>query len=549
MAKFFNDGSRSLFVSWFCAAVFLTVCVLFPLVCVFAEPSLSDIRNVFVSGQWRSTVLNTLLECLCSASLSVVIGYIYAYAIVYAGIPFKKFFAVLPVIHLITPPFVGGLAFILLAGRQGFITKTLLHLDISLYGFWGLLLAQVLCFFPIAYLICSQTLSGISRNLIQAAKSMGASNIRIFFTVIVPLSLPGIASAFLFIAVSVLSDFGNPLIVAGRFKVLAVEIYTQLTGWLNPGMSAALGIVLLVPSVILFALQKNLLKSTGEKMATIGGKSLSYADDRILQSQTPASVRSSFAVKVMLFAFCAATALCIIAQFAAIIAGSVQKLWGVNTRLTVSHIVNVVCYQKELFNSVGFALTASVLSTFIACVVSFLVHRTNIPCANFMDTVVQLPSAVPGSLFGLALSLSAGSLHIRSARLLILIAIIIGFMPFSYRIISSALSQIKTTLDDGARSLGQNCMGVLRTILAPLCIESLFSGFVYNFARGVGTLSAVIFLVSFNTPLASVSILNLAEQGDWGDGAALALALTVITFLIMGCGRIVSDRIRRTLGE
>ena len=108
---------------------------------------------------------NTLLECLSSTTLSVLVGYLFAYAVVKADIPFKKIFGFIPILHLMTPPFVCGLSFILLFGRQGFFTHTILGLDISLYGFRGLLIAQVLCFFPISYLICAQVLKRVPPSL------------------------------------------------------------------------------------------------------------------------------------------------------------------------------------------------------------------------------------------------------------------------------------------------------------------------------------------------------------------------------------------------
>ena len=252
--------------------ILLTGFIVFPLCCVLLTPRLKDVISVFTSTIWRGAILNTLLECVCSTTLSVIIGYIFAYAVVKAQIPFKKIFAFIPILHLMTPPFVGGLSFILLFGRQGFFTHTILGRDVSLYGFWGLLIAQVLCFFPIAYLICAQVLQKINPSLEQAARAMGASKARIAFTVTIPLSLNGILSAALFIAVSVLSDFGNPMIVAGRFRVLAVEVYTQLTGWVNAGTSAVLGLILLLPSIVLFLLQGRLMKKEGAKFAMVGQK-------------------------------------------------------------------------------------------------------------------------------------------------------------------------------------------------------------------------------------------------------------------------------------
>lgn len=509
---------------------------MFPLVCLALAPRAADFLSVLRSARWREAMRNTAVECVCSTVLSVAVGYVYAYAVERGNIPCRRFFAALPVAHLVTPPFVGGLSFILLAGRQGFITRTLLHLDVSLYGFWGLLLAQVLCFFPIAYLMCLQTLRAINPTLEQAARGMGAGNARIFLTITLPLSFSGIASALLFIAVSVLSDFGNPMIVAGRFRVLAVEIYTQLTGWLNAGTSAVLGLVLLAPSVALFMVQHCLLSANGVRLATIGGKA------QILGAAKPSRV-----ARVLLTAFCALMALCVLAQLAALVAGSVQRLWGVNTAFTLDHLAAMHLYVRELANSLVFALIAAFCSTVLAAVCAYFVRRTAAPLRKPMDVLSQLPAAVPGSLFGLALSLAANRVGLRSPRLLIIIAMIVCFMPFSYRIMSSAYTQLKTTLDDGARSLGASRLYVLGTVLAPLTSGALFYSFVYTFVRGVGTLSAVIFLISFNTPLASVRILNLAEQGDWGKACALALLLTCLVFIILGGGLFIAERVRARL--
>ena len=505
----------------------LTACVVFPLACVLLTPRLKDFASVLSSSVWRGAMLNTLLECVSSTTLSVLVGYIFAYAVVKADIPLKKIFGFIPILHLMTPPFVGGLSFILLFGRQGFFTHTLLGLDVSLYGFWGLLIAQVLCFFPISYLMCAQVLRRINPSLEQAARAMGASKARIALTVTVPLCANGILSAALFIAVSVLSDFGNPMIVAGRFRVLAVEVYTQLTGWVSAGTSAVLGIILVIPSVILFILQNRLMKKQEAKLATIGGKGSPLPEKK-----------SSPLTRVLLTVFCSFISLLILAQFVSILAGAFQKLWGINTAFTLDHIKMMGKYAAELKNSIFFAFIAAIFSTILASLITFFVSRTSLPCKKYLDICVQIPAAVPGSLFGLALSLASNRLHLHFSALLIVIAMTVGFMPFSYRIITTVFSQIKTTLDDGARSLGANKMQVLTTILAPLSTGGIFSSFIYDFVRGVGTISAVIFLVSFNTPLASIRILNLAEQGEWGKSAALALILTALTFGILLVGKI-----------
>lgn len=533
----FRKNSKSLWASWFAVIVFFIVFIGFPLFCVLGAAKPADFQKVFSSNIWHEAMKNTLFECVCSSLLSVFIGYVFAFAVVKANLPFKKFFAFMPVIHLMTPPFVGGLSFILLLGRRGFITYKLLGLNISLYGFWGLLIAQTLCFFPMAYLICLQSLLGINPNLEKAAKSMGAGYGRIFFTITLPLSFSGILGALLFVAVNVLSDFGNPLIVAGRFRVLALEIYTQLTGWLNVGTSAVLGIVLVIPSVLLFLIQNRMMKRSMKKGAAFGGKDGGFLPklfQRITANQKDSEKSVSLFANILLFIFVLFISACVIAQFSSIVAGSFQKLWGINTEFTLEHIKSFERYILGLKNSIGFALIAAVLSTIVALFSSYMVHRTNVPLRKTIDSIAQLPSAIPGSLLGLSLSIAATKLHFRVSSVLIVMAMTVSFMPFSYRVISQSLIGVKTTLDDAARSLGANPVKTLFSVLLPSIEKGVYCGFMYDFIRGAGTLSSVIFLVSFKTSLASINIVNLAEQGDWGKSAALAMVLTLLTFLILG---------------
>lgn len=520
------EKSKSLAAAWSVLYLAIALCIVFPLVLVFLTPTAKDFSEVIFSESWRQSLLNTIFSTLASTSSAVIIGYIYAYAIVYGEIPFKSFFAAIPILHLITPPFVGGLSFILLLGRRGFITHSLLHLNLTLYGFPALLIAQSLCFFPLAYMICAQVLRSVNHSLELAAYGMGASGKRIFWTVTLPLSFSGIVASFLFIAVAVMSDFGNPMIVAGRYRVLAVEIYTQLTGWLNAGKSAVLGLSLVLPSLALFFLQNKITKKNMIRLSAVGGKSFSVSGKK-----------RSFVTKILLTAFCAFISLAVLSQFAAIIAGSFQTLWGVKTDFTLAHVRTLLNCTKEIKNSLTLSLEGAAFSTIFAAVAAYLVYRTKCPLKKLLDTLIQIPAAVPGSLFGLAFSLSASKTGFHNSRVLIVIAIAVGFIPFSYRICAATFAQIKSNLDDAARTAGANRLRVLTDIIIPLANSAAIDSFIYDFVRGVGTMSAVIFLVSFDTPLTSIKILNLAAQGLWGQSAALAMLLTVITFAIIGAGK------------
>jgi len=526
-----KKNSGTMIIIWLSLILLFAVCIAFPLINILFEANAEDYKAVFSNSLWHQSLKNTLIECILSSTLSVITGYIFAYAVVKGNIPFKKIFSFIPVLHLITPPFVSGLSFILLFGKQGLITNSLLHMNTSLYGLKGIVIAQVLCFFPIAYLINLQVLRGINTNLENAAKSLGAGKLKVFLTVTLPLSRSGIIASFLFIAVNVLSDFGNPMIVGERFSVLAVEVYNQIAGWTKPGISTVYGLILIIPSIILFTLQFVYIKKIQSKTSTIGSRSMNmYTNERSYVSK-PASV--------ILFGIVLLISMIILAQFVSIIAGSFQRIWSVNTKFTTDHIIYVlttVRYSKSLFNSIFFALISAVISITIACFCSYITNRSNLPLKKTLDIFSQLPTAIPGTLLGLALSLAASKVNFRYSPVLIIISMTISFLPFAYRMTSQTFGQIKMNLDDNAKALGSSDISILTKILMPVSATGIFHGFTYNFIRGAGTLSSVIFLISFNTQLTSNDIINLAETGDWGKAAALSLILTILTFTILIIG-------------
>jgi iron(III) transport system permease protein len=163
--------------------------------------------------------------------------------------------AILPII---SPPFIGALSIILLLGQNGLVTRQLLGLrDFPVYGLPGLLLAQVLTFFPVAYLTLRGVLESISPTLEDAAMNLGARRWAVFRRITLPLSRPGVASALLVLFIESLADFGNPLILGGSgFPVLSVQIYLQVTGMFDLAGGAALAVILLVPSVLAFLVQR-----------------------------------------------------------------------------------------------------------------------------------------------------------------------------------------------------------------------------------------------------------------------------------------------------
>jgi iron(III) transport system permease protein len=523
---------------WGALLVFVFLFILYPLARVFSEAGPGSWGRVFSSSRWLDASGHTLLLTLLSTSCSVLTGFIYAYGVIRGGLPLGRFFSFIPVLHLVTPPFVGGLSFILLFGRRGLFTWGLFHADISLYGLPGLLIAQTLCFFPVAFLIIKGTFEGMNPSLEYAARDAGAGRFRVFRTITLPLTLPGILSALLFIAISVLSDFGNPMLIGGRYNVLAVELYTQLTGWANAGTSAVLGIILLVPALALFLVQRLFLGKQGGRLATVGDRTSSMGHS------LPA-----LPVRVLLFLFCGLLSLIVLAQFLSVVGGAFSRIWGVDSRFTGEHLLAALSYRGELANTLIFAFLAAAGTTLVSSLTAFFVLRTGLPFRGIIDSAVMIPAAIPGSLLGLAYVIGFNNriFPLTGTRFIMVIVMIVCYLPAGYRILSASLMRVRTTLDDSARALGASRLRLFFGILCPLIFRGIASAFVFTFVQATGTLSAVIFLITFTTKITSVVILNLAAQGDWGGSAALAFILTVITFLALGALRLLLGK--QFLGE
>lgn len=524
---------RGLLLAYAAAALFLFAFVVAPLVRVALEPTLGDWRQVIGTPRWQRAALNTLVTLVLSTTSSLALGTAYAYAVTRARVPGARLFELVPLFLLITPPFVAGLSFILLLGRRGLLTYQLLGLETSIYGLHGLWLAQTLSFFPVAYLVLRGSFLAVDPALEQAARGLGAKRHEVLRTVTLPLVTPGLLAAALFIAIGVLGDFGNPMLVAGRFQVLATAVYTQLTGWASFGTSAALGLVLLVPAVVLFAVQQWIQARTHQRFATVGGRS---------SSLPPVAVAP--ALRWSLFALCLLVTLFVGATQAVVLLGAFTNLWGVDYSGTLEHVRYVLSHAGGLGNSLRFAAAAAVICTLVSALAAYLVQRARVPLRRGLDLATLLPAAVPGTLMGVAfvLAFNQPPFKLTGTATIIVIGMAVSYLPVGYRICAAAIDQLRPSLDESAANLGASKLRTLLTIVAPLSKQALLATFVFCFVQSVGTLSTVIFLVSFDTPLASVSILNLADQGRWGRAAALAAALILVTMASLALLYLIAGR-------
>ena len=261
--------------------IFLSLFILYPLLMLLVDSfyaeghlTLDVFKRVLSLERFRNAFRNTLVLGVITGLASTAIGLLFAYVEVYVKLKTKileKLFGLVSMLPVVSPPFVLSLSMIMLFGRSGIITRSMLHIyDSNVYGLKGIAIVQTLTFFPVCYLMLKGLLKNIDPSLEEATRDMGATRWKVFTSVTFPLLLPGLGNAFLVTFIESVADFANPMLIGGSYDTLATTIYLQVTGAYDSTGAAAMSVVLLSLTVILFLIQKYYLEK--KTAATLTGK-------------------------------------------------------------------------------------------------------------------------------------------------------------------------------------------------------------------------------------------------------------------------------------
>ncbi|MEA4859401.1 MAG: iron ABC transporter permease [Sphaerochaeta sp.] len=496
----------------------------------FSFKNFTDVLT-YSNGYYLKALFNSLWMGVATAVLGTLIAYVFAYSLTRANIPGRRFFNLIATIPIISPPFIGALAVIMLFGRNGFISSTLLGMkNASAYGAKGLLFAQVLTFFPVAYITLRGVLESISPTLEDAAMDLGGNRFTIFRKVTLPLSIPGIASSMLILFVESLADFGNPLVLAGaQFPILSVQAYLEITGMGNFAKGAALAFILLVPSVSAYMLQKYWVSK--KQYVTVTGKPTQSSNDVV-----------SPKARWILFGVCCLIAFFIILVYASIVFGAFAESWGNSYKLTLQNFVYV---WRVGFESVLDTLAIAGLSTPVAgilgMIIAFLVVRKKFWGRKFMEFSSMLSFALPGTVVGIGyiLAFNKHPLYLTGTLLILLLNFIFRYIPVGVQGGVAVLKQIDPSIEEAAVDLGADSNKTFQRVTLPLMVPAFFSSLIFSFVRSMTAISAAIFLVSARWKLMTVQIMSQVESGRIGAAAAFSLILVAIILVAMAVIKLI----------
>lgn len=389
--------------------------------------------------------------------------------------------------------------------------------------------AQTIAFFPLAYITISGVLKSISPNLELAAQNLGARGWYLFRTVTLRLATPGLASAFLLVAINSLADFGNPMLVGGNYHVLATEAYTQVTGAWDLPMGATLSVFLVIPTLIVFFIQRYYLEKNS--YVTVTGKPVSGL----------IRVTAGPLAKWMLFAFCLLLCLAILMIIGVVILFAFTVAFGYDYTFTLDYFKEGVIQSNVMINSWVASMSTAAITTILGIALAFLTIRKKFPGRNIMDFLAMLPVSLPGTFIGLALILAFndGPLEMTGTLAIIILGMALRQLPVGYRQAVAGLKQIDASLEQASTNLGAGSITTFCKVVLPMLKNSLSVSFVYAFMRSMNTLSTVIFLVSPEWNLASINIMSLANQGFLPTASATAVGIMLVIYLTFGIVKLI----------
>src|SRR2546426_8903884 len=497
---------------------------------------------------------NTLILGVLVGASTTALGLAFALMVTRTGFRAKKALRLLPVLPIITPPFVIGLAVILLFGRAGGVT-TFMEAAFGvvpsrwIYGLPGVWLAQVLAFTPIAFLVLIGVVEGISPSMEEAAQTLRADRWRTFTTVTLPLMRPGLANAFLLGFIESLADFGNPLVLGGNYHVLSISIFFAVVGAQHDrGRAAVLSIALLVFTLGAFYAQPRWLRRGAYRPVRAQGAAG-------LHPPLPASVRRLiYATALRWVVFTAVI-------YVRILFGGFVESGGRDPRFSLRHYAAAFAVDltefglhwkgaawNSLWTTIEIAAISAPLTAAVGLLTAYLIVRQRFRGKEAFEFGTMLSFAIPGTVIGISyiLAFNTPPIELTGTGIILVICFVFRNMPVGVRAGIAAMSQIDRSLDEASLTLGARRLTTLRRAILPLLRPAVVAALIFSFVRAMTAISAVIFLVSANYDMATSYIVGRVENGDYGLAIAycsvlIAFMITVVLLIqaLVGRGRLV----------
>jgi len=481
---------------------------------------LDNFVTYFSTPTLFNSVFNSFWVALLATAIVIPLAFGYAYALTRSCMPFKGLFYAIALLPLFAPSLLSAISLIYLFGNQG-VLKTLLF-GHTIYGPLGIVIAQVFYCFPHALIILMTALALADARLYEVADALGTKPSRVFRTVTLPGAKYGLVNAAFVVFTLVITDFGIAKVIGGQFNVLATDAYKQVVGQQNFSMGAVVGMILLVPAVVAFAIDRVVQR---RQVALLSARAV------------PLQPKQQGLRDAAMTAYVACLAVLIIGVLGTAVWASFIVYWPYNLALTLKNYdfgTFDAAGWSPYFNSIKMAALTALIGTATIFTGAYLVEKTraNSIGRSIAHLLAMLPVAVPGLVLGLGyvffFNAKWNPLNIFYGTMLVLVVNSIAhFYTVAHITALTALKQIDPEFESVSASLKVSIWRTFRRVTVPICMPAIFDIAIYMFVNALTTVSAVIFLYSPSTKLASVAIVHMDEAGFTAGAAAMATLILV----------------------
>ena len=471
------------------------------------------------------SLTNTLFVAIIVTIVTIPLAFTFAYGLTRSCMPAKSVFRLIALTPILAPSLLAAISFIQWFGNQGALKGLLFgH---SVYGPIGIVISSIYAIFPHALMIVLTSLLLTDRRLYEAAESLGTTRRRQFFTITLPSARYGLVSAAMVVFSYTVSDFGIPKVIGGNYHVLAIDIYQQVIGQQNFNRGAIVGLILLLPVVIAFAIDWWM---QSRQQSQFSSRAVAYVP------------RPSRGFDLAMLAFCATVCVVMLAVLGMAIYTSFIKLWPYDKSFSLRHYGFGLIdggVIDSYFNSLRMALLTALAGTVLVFGGAYLLEKTRglAPVRTAMRFLASIPMAVPGMVLGLGyiffFNAPSNPLNILYGTMTILVlSTVIHYYTSSHLTAVTALKALDNEFEAVSASLKVPFYKTFFRVTVPVCLPAILDIARYLFINAMVTLSAVIFLYSPDTKLASVAIVNLDEAGEIGPAAAMATLIVATSIVI-----------------
>ncbi len=485
----------------------------------------------FVAYAKTPALLGSLWNSLWVSGLVTLIvlplAFTFAYALTRSCMPYKALFRGITLVPLLAPSLLSAISLIYWFGNQGVLKAWLQSIGIDeIYGAPGVVLAECIAVFPHTLMILVTALSMSDARLFEAADAMGTTAMRKFFTITLPGAKYGLISAAMVTFTLVITDFGIPKVIGGNFNVLATDVFKLVIGQQDFAKGAVVAILLLTPAVLSFGVDNYVSR---RQTAMLTARAIPYR------------AKPSPVFDRLMTLFCAIMALLVLAMLGMAVFASFATFWPYNLTPSLRHYTLGLLDAEvgvAFVNSIKMAGGTALFGTALVFVGAYLLEKTKgmDGLRGLVRLLAVVPMAVPGLVLGLGyiffFNATTNPLNgLYHTLTLLTLCTIVHFYTTGHLTAVTALKALDSEFEAVSASLKVPFYKTFWRVTLPVCTPALVDMARYFFINAMTTISAVVFLYSPETKVASIAILNLDEAGEMGAAAAMAVLIGVASTL------------------